>query len=376
MVKEALVKPEDELDYTMERINTNFSNYSSWHLRSKLLPLCFPSVDGGTGISEEKRREELDLIQNAAFTDPDDSSAWFYHTWLLGGDVSNAEKSEILAFEVHPDHGLLVVVSRAASYNKIQISVDGSILENLTWIPVKPSPAKLANIWKVESFPTNPSMSMISVQVEDIALSADLKKGHVFASSSPISVLKQCSTKDAKTREVLMQDLQNCQELLELEPDSKWTRLSMVLVMKSLDEKKYLSQILTNLENLQTVDDKRKCYYRDMRSKLVVKEKLNNSIPNGELKLSGLGLTSISWPFCLSFVISLDLSNNKIRSTSFLPYLQRCKEIICDNNEIREIKGLPKDTMLKKFSLKDNPISKDAVEKSFQAEFPGVTFVF
>ena len=76
---------EEELEFTMERINSNFSNYSAWHYRSKLLPRTSPD-------NRAWHHAELDLVQNAvnqlsyliallyyvslqAFTDPDDSSA-------------------------------------------------------------------------------------------------------------------------------------------------------------------------------------------------------------------------------------------------------------------------------------------------------------
>lgn len=74
---------EDELEFTKQRIDANFSNYSSWHYRSRLLPELFPGEEAST-IKEEILLQELDLVLNAGFTDPQDQSAWMYHRWLLG----------------------------------------------------------------------------------------------------------------------------------------------------------------------------------------------------------------------------------------------------------------------------------------------------
>lgn len=62
----------DELAFSTERLNANFSNYSSWHYRSTLRELDEHSIE-----------IELKLVENAIFTDPNDSSAWFYLRWVL-----------------------------------------------------------------------------------------------------------------------------------------------------------------------------------------------------------------------------------------------------------------------------------------------------
>jgi len=71
----------NELDYTTSKIEQNFSNYSAWHQRSYLLQKLYED-DPGSLI--QALNEELDLVQNAFYTSPEDQSTWFYHRWLMG----------------------------------------------------------------------------------------------------------------------------------------------------------------------------------------------------------------------------------------------------------------------------------------------------
>eukprot|EP00658_Telonema_sp_P-2_P011332 TRINITY_DN14302_c0_g1_i1.p1 TRINITY_DN14302_c0_g1~~TRINITY_DN14302_c0_g1_i1.p1 ORF type:complete len:979 (+),score=236.77 TRINITY_DN14302_c0_g1_i1:194-3130(+) len=77
---------EKDVEFTISKINENFSNYSAWHLRSRLLP-SLSSDEDCTAMAQE----ELELVKSAFFTEPADQSAWLYHRWLLGSDWWRSE---------------------------------------------------------------------------------------------------------------------------------------------------------------------------------------------------------------------------------------------------------------------------------------------
>ena len=56
----------------MAIIQKNFSNYSAWHYRGKLMPFIKPAQPGSYAIPIEVIESDLKSLKHAYFTDPKD----------------------------------------------------------------------------------------------------------------------------------------------------------------------------------------------------------------------------------------------------------------------------------------------------------------
>jgi geranylgeranyl transferase type-2 subunit alpha len=73
---------QSEWEFTHQKIQDNFSNFSAFHYRSQLLPHILAQTEDGNK-KKDLLEEELQLVENAIFTEPDDQTAWWYHKLLL-----------------------------------------------------------------------------------------------------------------------------------------------------------------------------------------------------------------------------------------------------------------------------------------------------
>lgn len=96
-LEEKLLLYEKEFDYTTEKIESNFSNFSAWHNRSQLILKLFEIDLRKRDIFTSKSaflQNELLLLKNAMYTDPDDSSVWTSMSWLLTTEFIRKDLSD------------------------------------------------------------------------------------------------------------------------------------------------------------------------------------------------------------------------------------------------------------------------------------------
>ena len=99
---------EQEFEYTKKMINTNLSNFSAWHQRSKLIPVLLNERQATNATRVKLLDDEFMLIESALYTDPYDQSLWFYYQFLMvtiiAGDASNAPSFVFLGHKDRIDY--------------------------------------------------------------------------------------------------------------------------------------------------------------------------------------------------------------------------------------------------------------------------------
>lgn len=149
--------PKNDLAFTTEKIKSNFSNFSAWHLRNKIFCQALGDVEKSSTVEVDKSlgphdescniiaqwKNEYQMVLNALFTDPTDQSPWLYHRWLIMNnfghlDLSHIENlKELLKLEPNNKWVILSLSWTNAIYaaqNKIKPTDDANLYDKLIQI--------------------------------------------------------------------------------------------------------------------------------------------------------------------------------------------------------------------------------------------------
>ncbi|XP_017044309.1 geranylgeranyl transferase type-2 subunit alpha [Drosophila ficusphila] len=267
----AAVPAAQELDFCTEKIKVNFSNYSSWHHRSLLLPELYPNERRDRPMSEEKLQQELEMVLTAAFTDPNDSSAWFYQRWLLGSGAQLDRAPRIAAFRLESCGAVLALDKPYPDLEQLKTELVGGGQRVLlqSWLPVD----SCGTSWKCQQAfdyqrGTAYSLKLSDQEVDLLPLPGNEEGVFYFA---PPHAAASCS------KELLAElntQLQSCLDLLEYEPNSKWTLLTSALLMRAIDVSANHEKSLEHLVKLEKVDALREGYYKDLAARWILESEL------------------------------------------------------------------------------------------------------
>ena len=137
-----------QLDYSLSMITKNFSNFSAWHYRGKLIPIYFyyNGIQWNTQKALDYFTSDLELLKKAMYTDPKDQSPWNYHYWIINNfSPIYVEKVDIKdsivtikysnVFKIHnivDIQGEGEILNKEEFSSEISIKIPSELKENIT----------------------------------------------------------------------------------------------------------------------------------------------------------------------------------------------------------------------------------------------------
>ncbi|XP_011644494.1 geranylgeranyl transferase type-2 subunit alpha, partial [Pogonomyrmex barbatus] len=358
VVQKAGISNEEEFEFSTTKILNNFSNYSSWHYRSRILTKMFGTMYEEIPIIDEKYREELDLVMNATFTDPNDTSAWFYQRWLLDKCITTCR---LWRAQIGKDSAVIVIDNNILIKPiSLSLYVNGKTLDVQWQSYPNEKFAKLHIAEFASPLEDLEHTKEVSVKLQETMYQLSYSEMEGTWIYKDKSILHKQNSNDKQLNE----QLKSYNKLSEMEPNNKWALLTGILLMKKIDFRKFYIDILNNLTALLKVDSLRRNYYKDLRSKLLTEYKLletwkeeDNLEIQTKIDLSGLDLTKVHNNYYFSFFKDVDFSANQLENSLHqLITLQRCTKLSLSNNGLTSLKRFPTLHNLEELSLKNNKL--------------------
>lgn len=190
---------------------------------------------------------------NATFTDPNDSSAWFYQRWLL--DIPQVPSRRIWRALISKN-SLIVVFNKDIDIDSIcpTIISDG-VQKEAKWRSA--NGLKFSKVWTTPLQYSNENVQLI-MDDDTYNFSSSQDNKVPFYKSE---LLYETKTNDAQLKE----QMENYASLIKMEPDNKWALITEIFLMKNIDFVRYYDKILEDLEALRKIDKLRVNYYMDLR---------------------------------------------------------------------------------------------------------------
>ncbi|KAL8947196.1 MAG: hypothetical protein Q9222_006495 [Ikaeria aurantiellina] len=143
---------ESEFEYTTKMVESNLSNFSAWHRRSKLLPKLLDEKKADQAERRKALDRELGIVQRALWADPDskDQSLWFYHQYLIS-NFDSRPQSDVIAPDLSVEHKIAYI---KAQIEDLYEMLEGA--ETCKWIyqrllELSLMSRSLANRWAIDS---------------------------------------------------------------------------------------------------------------------------------------------------------------------------------------------------------------------------------
>lgn len=174
---------------------------------------------------------------------------------------------------------------------------------------------------------------------------------------------------------VVQEQLNSCKELLQLEPDSKWTLITSVFLMRYLNLSEHFQNITDSISHLKSVDPYRNGYYSDLSSQIRIEHYITQFPFSNTFSMPSSKLTGLYHSQYLVRVERVDLKNNHLKDLDLklLAPLVHCSCILLDDNLITSVGSLPLLVNLETLSLSGNPLTDPEADRKYLSAFVKLT---